>query len=230
MKVSRIFIALIFIGGLILMVSSNSMAASRFTIDKGNIENIVKLSTKGHDSGEYTEIAWKVKLQNNSDKPLAFDVTVTFENAEKDKLGETTKTCRIKAGESKIVSNLVLLNSALASQIDSGYVSIAQAENAVDVETHSFIATVDDSTKEKIADNSDTFIKIDYNVKLRNRSSKPVTPDLTVAFLDQDNVKISETRAKASFEAGETRTITDTIVLRASDASRISTGRVVIEK
>lgn len=230
MKISRF--SVIVIGALFFLVSSNAMAETRFTIDTQSIKSIVKQSQNGNgsESAGYTEIASKVKLQNNSDSPLAFDVTVTYLNAEKDKLGEATKTCRIKSGESKMVSSLVLLDPEVASQIDSGYVTIAKADNAVDAETHSIIATVGDTLKADIPDTSDTYIKIDYNVKLRNNSSKPVTSDLTVAFLDEENVKIGEARTKGSFNAGELKTISDTIVLRTSDASRISSSRVTIQK
>lgn len=234
MKMSRFFVTLLLIGGLFLMVSSSSMAENRFTIDKESIQSIIDQSmngAKGFKPDGYTEIAWKVKLQNSSDEPLAFDVTVAFVNSEKDKLGEATKTCKIKPGESKMVSNLILLDSTTAKQIDSGYVSIEKAENVVVAEeTHSIVATVGDGFKENVADISDKYIKIDYNVKLRNKSDKPVTSDLTIAFLDENNVKIGEGRARGSFEAGELKTITDTIVLRTSDASRIASSHVTIQK
>ena len=234
MKSSRFFTIILLIAGLFFMLSSNSMADTRFSIDKQSIKNIVEQSLNGNGSGfkpsGYTEIASKVKLQNSSDKRLTFDVTVTFVNAEKDKLGEATKTCKIKPGESKTVSSLVLLEPYEASKIDSGYVTITSAGNTVDAETHSLIATVNKDIKNEIANVSDKYVKIDYNVKLRNRSSKPVSSDLTIAFLDEDNVKIGEARTKGSFEAGESKTITDTIVLRTSDASRISSSRVTIQK
>ena len=234
MKISRFFVTLLLIGALFFMVTSSSMAETRFSIDKQSIEAIVKQSMDGNGFGSsgYTEIASKVKLQNSSDRPLSFDVTVTFVNSGKDKLGEATKTCKIKAGESKVVSNLVLLDPSVANQIDSGYVTIANDEIAGEAESHSIIATVGDDFKENIniADVSDRYVKIDYNVKLRNKSSKPVTSDLTIAFLDEDNVKIKEARTKGTFEAGELKTITDTIVLRTSDAARISKSHVIIEK
>lgn len=233
MKISRIFMTTLMIVGFVFMVSSNTMADNRFTIDKESIANIVKNSERGlsgFDTSGHTEIAWKVKLHNSSDKPIAFDVTVTFVNADKDKLGETTKTCRIGAGESKRVSNMTLLDSAMVDQIDTGYVSIAKAGDTTGVETLSLIASVDNDVKGEVADVSDRYVKIDYNVKLRNKSAKPVNSDLTIAFLDEDNVKIGESKTKGSFEAGESKTISDTIVLRTSDVSRISSGRVVIEK
>lgn len=232
MKSLRIFATLLLIGGLVFMVTSNSMAKTRFTLDKDSIESIIEQSRhgKGLISDGYTEIASKIKLQNSSDKPLTFDVAVTFVDAKSNKLGETTKTCRIDAGESKTVSNLVLLDPETADKIDSGYVTITNAEDAIDVESHRIIATVGDNLKEDLAFASDRYIKLDYNVKLRNKSSKPVTSDLTIAFLDEDNVTIGKARTKGSFEAGELKTISDTIVLRTSDASRIASTHVTIEK
>lgn len=126
MKISRLFISLILIGGLVFMVSTNSMASTNFTLEKESIKNVVDRNRhgKGLTLDGYLEIVSKVKLRNNSDKPLDFDVTVTFVNSEKDKLGEATETFRIEPGESKKVSNLILLDSNTANQIDSGYVTI----------------------------------------------------------------------------------------------------------
>jgi hypothetical protein len=232
MKHSRFFVTLLLIGGLFFLVSSNAMAETRFALEKESIKNIIEQNRqgKGLTSDGYTEIASKVKLRNSSDTPLVFDVAVTFFNAKQDKLGEATRTCRIDAGESKTVSTLVLLDPTVADQIDSGYVTISNEDDALEIETHSMIATMGDNFKEKIALNLDRYIKVDYNVKLRNKSNKPVNSDLTIAFLDEDNMKIGEARTRGSFEAGELKTISDTIVLRTSDASRIASSRVTIEK
>ena len=114
------------------------MAKTSFTLEKESIKNVVEQSRhgKGLTLDGYLEIVSKVKLRNNSDKPLTFDVTVAFVDSENDKLGEATETCRIKPGESKKVSNLILLDSNTATKIDSGYVTISNLENTVDVEAH----------------------------------------------------------------------------------------------
>jgi hypothetical protein len=98
MKVSKCYVALLFIGALFLGAYSNAMAESRFAIDGQSIKDIVEQSAKGSidfSSNNYTEIAWKVKLHNSSDKPISFDITVAFLDTAKDKLGETTKTSTI---------------------------------------------------------------------------------------------------------------------------------------
>ena len=232
MKHSRFFVTLLLIGGLFFLVSSSATAKTRYTLEKESIKNIIEQSRhgKGLTSDGYTEITSKVKLHNSSDTPLTFEVAVAFVNAKQDKLGEATKTCRIQAGESKTVSTLVLLDPNMADQIDSGYVTISNGDDALEVETHSIIATVGDNLKEELVFNSDRYVKVDYNVKLRNKSDKPVTSDLTIAFLDEDNMMIGEARTTGSFDAGELKTISDTIVLRTSDASRIASSRVTIEK
>jgi hypothetical protein len=232
MKKSTLFVTLLFISGLFFVVSSSAMAKTRFSLEKESIENIVEQSRNGSGltSDGHTEIISKVRLHNNGEKPLAFDVTVTFVNSEKARLGEATKTCKIGPNESKTVSNLILLDPDMASQIDTGYVTIANEEDSVAVETHSIVASVSDNLKEQLPFHSDRFIKVDYNVKLRNKSDKPVSSDLIVAFLDEDEMKIGEARTTGSFEAGELKTISDTVVLRTSDASRIASSRVTIQK
>jgi hypothetical protein len=232
MKHSRFFVTLLLISGLFFLVSSSAMAKTRYTLEKESIKNVIKQDRYGMGltSDGYTEIVSKVKLRNSSNKTTTFDIVVTFVNAEKDTLGEATKSCQIQAGESKIVSAQVLLDSKVADQIDSGYVTISDSEEAIEVETHSKTATMGDNLKENIAFSSDRYIKVDYNVKLRNKSDKPVTSDLTIAFLDKDNVKVGEARTTGFFDAGELKTISDTVVLRTSDASRIATSRVTIEK
>ena len=232
MKYSRFFVTMLLISGLFFLVSSSAMAKTRFSLEKEKIDNIIKRIRYGKSLtlNGYTEIVSKVKLHNNRNIPLTFNVAVTFIDAKKDKLGEATETCRINADESKTVSTLILLDPDVADRIDSGYVTISNEDNAIEVETHSMNATVDGNFKEDIDFISDRYIKVGYDVKLRNKSDKAVTSDLTIAFLDEDNVKIGEARTTGFFNAGELKTISDTVVLRTSEASRISSSRVTIEK
>lgn len=197
MKALKCYVALLFIGVLFFGAYSNAMAESRFAIDDQSIKDIIDQSTKGSSafsSKNYTEIAWKVKLHNSSDKPITFDITVAFLDSAKDKLGETTRTSKIKPGESKMVSNLVLMPANQAGQIDSGYVAIEKSgSSVVDTMAQNLFATVGvDNLNKGFVDNSRKLIKIGYNVKLRNTTNKPMTRDINIAFLDENNEQIGE--------------------------------------
>ena len=234
MKNKKCYIVFMLIGLFFFGSFSNVLAEDRFNIDDQSITAIVDKSMKDNtaiSADGYTEIAWKIKLRNDTDKPVSTDVTVAFLNSEKDKLGVATKTSKFEPGESKIVSSTVLLRSALAQKIASGYVAVAEAENALDAEAHSVSATIDDSLKAGLAENSDQYIKIAYTVKLRNKTNKPMTPDITIAFLNGDNDQLGKEAMKTSlFKAGEVKTISDTIVLRASEVKQIAAGQVSIVK
>ena len=232
MKDKKRYIVLTILGLFIFGSFSNALAEDRFPIDNQSIAAIVDQSSKNTSvtsSGEYTEIAWKVKLRNDTDKPISSDVSVAFLNSDQDKLAVTTKTAEIKPGESKVVSNTVLLRSVLAQKIASGYVAVAKAEN--DTENHSLSALIDDSIKAGLSENSGKYIRIAYKVKLRNETNQPMTRDITIAFLDSDNDQVGKQETlTSSFKPGESKTISDTIVIRTSDVKRIASGQVYIDK
>ncbi|NLA74202.1 MAG: hypothetical protein GX846_01785, partial [Deltaproteobacteria bacterium] len=76
---------------------------------------------------------------------------------------------------------------------------------------------------------SDNMVEVAYSVKLRNNTDKAMTKDITVAFMDKNSRSVgSRTKTTSSFNAGESKVITDTITLTATDANRIATGNVTI--
>ena len=52
---------------------------------------------------------------------------------------------------------------------------------------------------------SDGYLEIVSKVKLRNSSDKPLTLDVTVAFIDSENDKLGETTGTCRIEPGESK-------------------------
>jgi len=176
MKSNKRYIVLTILGLFVFGSFSSALAEDRFDIDNQSIAAIVEHNSKGMasiSSDGYIEIAWKVKMRNDTDTPVSSDVTVAFLNSNNDKLAVATKTAKIEPGESQLVSNTVLLRSVLAQKITSGYVEIAKAEN--DTENHSLSAMIDNSVKAGLSESSDKYVRIAYKVKLRNETNQPTT-------------------------------------------------------
>ncbi|MBN1908035.1 MAG: hypothetical protein JW927_23360 [Deltaproteobacteria bacterium] len=222
-KTGYIFGILFIIG---LMVStSNTFADGKYNIDE---QSIKKIADSAPDDGK-TEIVWKATVKNNTDQPVTFDVSVDFVNSENEKVGQATKTRKIPAGESKVVSNRMVIDGADAKDINSGYVVISKVEESADKKGQVLRATLGDSIKGKFKKISNDMVELAYSVKLRNNTDKAMTKDITVAFMDENSNSVgSKTRTTSSFNAGESKVITDTITLTAIEANRISTGNVTI--
>lgn len=224
MKNTRIFMGILLIIGL-LVSTSHTFAEEKYNIDE---QSIKKIANGAPDNGK-TEIVWKATVKNNADKPVTFDVSVDFVNSENEKVGQASKTRTIPAGESKIVSNRVVLDGSDAKEINSGYVVISKVEEIADNKGQVLKANLGDSIKGKFKKISDNMVEVAYSVKLRNNTDKSMVKDITVAFMDENSKSVgSKTKTTSSFNAGESKVITDTITLTATEANRIATGHVTI--
>jgi hypothetical protein len=224
MKNTKYIIGIFLIIGL-MVSTSNTFAEEKYSIDKQSIKKIADDASKT----DKTEIFWKATVKNNTDQPVTFDVTVDFVNSENEKIGQATKTRTIPAGESKVVSNKIVLDGADAKDIDSGYVVISKVEESADKKGQVLKANLGDSIKGKFKKISDNMVELAYSVKLRNNTDRALTKDITVAFMDENSRSVgSKTKTTSSFNAGESKVITDTITLTATDANRIATGYVTI--
>lgn len=212
--------------GLLTIAYSNVSAEERYSIDKESIDKIVNNSL----SDDKTQIIWKAKVKNNSDKPVTFDVTVDFVNSDNEKVGQASRTRTVPAGESKIVSNRMIVDSSDARDIDTGYVVISKVEESIDKKEQTLSASLGDSIKKEFKKISENLVELAYSVKLKNNTDKPMKRDITVAFLDENQNPVgSKTKTTSSFNAGESKVISDIITLTAFDANRISTGHVTIK-
>jgi hypothetical protein len=225
MKSTKIFIGVLLIIGLVVS-TSNTFAEEKYSIDGQSIKKIADSAT---DKAK-TEIIWKATVKNNTDKPVTFDVSVDFVNSENEKVGQATKTRTIPAGESKVVSNRVVLDGSDAKDINSGYVVISKVEESADKKGQVLSANLGDTIKGKFKKISNDMVELAYSIKLKNNTDKAMRKDITVAFMDEMSRNVgSRTRTTSSFNAGESKVITDTITLTASDANRIATGSVTID-
>jgi hypothetical protein len=225
MKNTKFFIGVLLIIGL-MVSTSNTFAEEKYNIDG---QSIKKIADGAADNGK-TEIVWKATVKNNTDKPVTFDVSVDFINSQNEKVGQATKTRTIPAGESKIVSNRMVLDGSEVKDINSGYVVISKVEESADKKGQVLSANLGDSIKGKFKKISNDMVELAYSVKLKNNTDKAMTKDITVAFADENSKSVgSRTKTTSSFNAGESKVITDTITLTASDANRIATGNVTID-
>jgi hypothetical protein len=224
MRNTKFFIGVLMVIGLLISIS-NTFAEEKYSIDEQSIKKIAE----GAADTDKTEIVWKATVKNNTDKPVTFDVSVDFVNSDNEKVGQATKTRTIPAGESKVVSNKMVLNGEEAKDINSGHVVISKVEESADNKGQVLSANLGDSIKGKFKKISDDMVELAYSVKLKNNTDKAMTKDITVAFMDQNSKSVgSRTRTTSSFNAGESKVITDTITLSAADANRIATGNVTI--
>jgi hypothetical protein len=225
MKNTKIFIGVLLIIGLIVG-TSNTFAEEKYSIDGQSIKKIAE----GSADKDKTEIVWKATVKNNTDKPVTFDVSVDFVNSENEKVGQATKTRTIPAGESEVVSNKMVLNGSDAKDINSGYVVISKVEESADKKGQVLSANLGETIKGKFKKISNDMVELAYSIKLKNNTDKTMTKDITVAFMDENSNSVgSKTRTTSAFNAGESKVITDTITLTASDANRIATGSVTID-
>lgn len=226
MKNMKYFFGFLMIIGLLTIAYSNVSAEERYSIDKESIDKIVNNSL----SDDKTQIIWKAKVKNNTDKPVTFDVTVDFIRSDNEKVGQASRTRTVPAGESKIVSNRMIVDSSDARDIDTGYVVISKVEESIDKKEQTLSASLGDSIKKEFKKVSDNLVELAYSVKLKNNTDKPMKRDITVAFLDENQNPVgSKTKTTSSFNAGESKVISDIITLTAFDANRISTGYVTIK-
>lgn len=224
MKNTKFFIGVLMVIGL-LISTSNTFAEEKYNINEQSIKKISD-NASGTDK---TEILWKATVKNNTDKTVTFDVSVDFVNSDNEKVGQATKTRTIAAGESKSVTNRVVLDGADAKDINSGYVVISKVEEIAENKGQLLSANLGDSIKGKFKKISNDMVELAYSVKLKNNTDKAMTKDITVAFMDQNSKSVgSRTKTTSSFNAGESKVITDTITLTAADADRIATGNVTI--
>lgn len=73
---------------------------------------------------------------------------------------------------------------------------------------------------------SGRYIKTEWNAKIRNRASEPVSFTVTIVFVDSNNDVLKEASSPCELQAQQTKSFSDTVLLEASIASRIATTRV----
>ena len=217
MRSIKFYISIFMIIGLISL-NSTSFAGERYNID---VENVKKEAQKSFWDGK-ADIKWNAKVKNNTDKSQTYEIKINFLNSENRKIHETTKAVELNPGEEKVVNNVINLATLKIRDIDSGYVTISE------VNRQTLTAKLDKNLNVNINRLSDEAVSLAYTVKLKNNSDKSVTRDITVTFLDENNNWIKGETKKASFNAGESKMISNTLKLSAFDADRIAAGNVTI--
>lgn len=210
---------------LVLGISSNSFAEKRYNIDDNGIKDMLSYQSSLNGKDEITWTAW---VRNNSDKTTTYNVTVNFLNGD-ETISQASKLVEIMPNRSKKISNTMILSSSKVDKIDSGYVVVSKIGEVVAEKKQTLSAKIETGVNKNITKSGNNLVELDYNIRLKNNTDKPVKREITIAFLDDNNNRIgSGTRMTSSFKAGESKLISNTILINASDAERISTGQVTI--
>ncbi len=217
MRSIKFYISMFMIIGLISL-SSSSFAGERFNID---VENVKKEAQKSLWDG-MTDVKWNAKLTNATDEIQTYEFKVNFLNSENDEILETTRLATFEPNETKAVSQTLNLKNSMIREIDSGYVTISE------VNEQTLTASLDKNMDMNISRFSDETVSFAYTVKLKNNTDQSVTRNITVEFLDSNNKHVKSETKEESFNAGESKLITNTLVLSAFDASRIAASNVTI--
>jgi len=98
------------------------------TLAKDNIAVLVlDHSVKPVDtvsSGRFLEIVWEVKLCNKEEEPVNLIITILFMDKNEDTLEKAEKKCAIKANETRIYSDTLLLRTSIAEEVASTSIDV----------------------------------------------------------------------------------------------------------
>lgn len=218
MRNIKFYISMVMVIGFFLSVSSSSFAEENYSID---VENIKKIAEQGNWDGS-TEIDCNAKIKNNTDSPQSYEVIVNFLNNDNEKIHEESKIATLDANEMKVISNRFSLRSEKIKEINSGYATIAKLKK------HILTAKVNKNMDFNTNRVSDDSVEVAYSVKLKNNTDKSMTRNVTIAFYDADNNYVKSETRQATFHAGESKKINNTVLLNIADAGRIAKGHVTI--
>lgn len=76
--------------------------------------------------------------------------------------------------------------------------------------------------------NSGRQIKTQWNARLRNKTSGPVSFSITIVFVDSNNETLKEATSQCELEAYETKSFKDTVLVKTSIANKIASTRLKI--
>lgn len=90
------------------------------------------------------------------------------------------------------------------------------------------IAVVQYELKPVEAVDSGRKIKTEWNAKLRNKTSGPVSFEVTIVFLNSDNEILKEATSQCELDAYETKSFKGTVLVEMLTANKIASTRVKI--
>ena len=217
MRSIKFYISVFMVIGLISL-NSFSFAGERYNIDVKSVKKAAQKNTVGGKA----EIRWNAKVKNKTNEAQTYEIKMNFLNTENECVHETTKIATFRPNELKVVTQITSLKPSIFQDIDSGYVTISK------INEQTLIAKLAKYMDMNINRNPDESVALTYAVKLKNNTDKSMTRNITVAFLDAENNYVKSETRKASFNAGESKSIKDMLELTAADADRIAKGHVTI--
>ena len=223
MRNIKFYISMVMVIGLFFGINSSSFAGERYSINLDNLKRAAKKSIWSEDG----KVSWTAKLRNTTEKIQTYKVKVDFLNSNNENIREVTRTATINPNETKSVYYDFTLSASKIREIDSGYIAISKIEEIAG-NGQTLTARLDKNIDLDMGRDYGSSIELSYFFKLKNNTDKTMTRNVTVAFLDADNNHVRSETRRATFSAGESKLISDKLIVSASDAGRIATGNVII--
>ena len=224
MRNIKFYITIIMVIGMILGVNSSSFAGKNYNIDVKNL----KRDAENRISRGDTIFELKANVRNNTGKSQTYEIKVTFLSNNDEKIHEATKIATVSPHETKALNTGFWISTSKVRKIDSGYISISKVEEKIDNEEKTYIAKLEKYIDLNLSKLTDSTVELDYSVKLHNNTDKTMIRNVIVRFLDAENNHVRSETMKTIFIAGESKLITDSLVVTANEADRITKGHVSI--
>lgn len=110
--------------GYVVITKAEDVIDTKAQILTAKVEKKI-IKSKRYFSDQSVELAYSVKLRNNTDKSVSKDITVAFLDENSNLIAsETRKTSFFNAGEAKIISDKIKLRASDANKIATSHVTI----------------------------------------------------------------------------------------------------------
>ena len=117
----RARISIIWVFAVILLVyfAINAFAGGKVVILEYNLKPVASI-----DSGRRIKTEWSAKVRNRAPEPVTFTITIFFVDGNNEEISQAQAQCELNAKETKIFTDTVILDAAIANKIASTRVSI----------------------------------------------------------------------------------------------------------
>lgn len=110
--------------GYVVITKAEDVIDNKTQTLTAKVENKI-IKSKRYFSDQSVELAYSVKLRNNTGKSISKGITVSFLDENSNLIAsETRKTSFFNAGEAKIISDKIKLSASDANKIATGHVTI----------------------------------------------------------------------------------------------------------
>jgi hypothetical protein len=116
---ARIFIVSVVIVSLLAYLAINALAGGKVAILEYTLQPVATI-----DAGRRIKTEWSATAQNRDHKPVRFLLTIIFVDGNNEEISQVKTQCELKAKETKIFSDTMVLEASIAQKIASTRVTI----------------------------------------------------------------------------------------------------------